>query len=133
MTISYLSIIIAALSTVVIAFLWYHPRVFGTQFMREVNLSPSQMETGKRRMMLYVFFSFLASIVAAYIMNYFAIAWGIFDWISALQLGITAWLGFTAVPMLGMVFWEMKSLKYYLIVSGYWLVSFIVMAQILLY
>jgi hypothetical protein len=69
--------------------------------------------------------------VAAYVMSYFGIAWDVFDWIGAVELGFWCWLGFAAVPMLGMVLWEMKPFKQYAIISGFWLVSFIAMAVIL--
>ena len=57
--------------------------------------------------------------------------WGVFDWIGAVELGFWCWIGFTAPTMLGMVLWEGKPVKYYAIVSGFWLVSFVAMAVVL--
>jgi hypothetical protein len=133
MLISLWPIVIAALSSVIIAFVWFHPKVFGASFMREVNLTPEQQEKGKRRMFLYVFFAFLASLVMAYVMSYFLLAWGVYDWIGALELGFWCWVGFIAPPMLGSVLWEMRSIRHYVVVAGYWLLTSIVMAQVLLF
>jgi hypothetical protein len=69
--------------------------------------------------------------LVAYVMNHFGIAWGVFDWIGAVELAFWCWLGFVAPTMLGMVLWEMKPIKYYAMVAGYWLVAFIMMAVIL--
>lgn len=77
--------------------------------------------------------AFLASVVAAYVMSYFARAWGVYDWVGAIELGFWCWLGFAAPPMLGMVLWEMRSVRSYLSVALFWLLAFIVMALILVY
>lgn len=124
-------ILVAAIASVIIAFIWFSPKVFGTVWMRMLNLTPQQMEAGKKRMPLMAFVAFLASIVAAYVLNYFGIAWGVFDWIGGVELGIWVWIGFVAPPMLGMVLWEGKKLRYYFITAGYWLVTFVVMSVIL--
>ena len=121
----------AGIANVILGFIWYNPRVFGTYWMSQVAMSPERMERGKKKMPLMAFIAFLASMVAAYVMNYFGIAWGVFDWIGAIELGFWSWLGFVAPTMLGTVLWEGKPFKYYAIVSGYWLVSFIVMAIVL--
>lgn len=101
--------------------------------MRMANITPEMAERGKKRMPLMAFFGLLAAMVAAYVMNYFGIAWGVYDWVGAVELGFWCWLGFAAPPMLGMVLWEQKPLKAYLIVSLYWLVAFIAMAIVLLF
>jgi hypothetical protein len=121
----------AAAVSVALAFAWYHEKAFGATFMRSVNLTPEQSARGRRRMPLNVLLAFLASVVAAYVLNYFGIAWGVYDWVGAVELGIWVWLGFAAPPMLGMVLWEQKPLRYYFVVAGYWLLAFIAMALVL--
>ncbi len=83
-------------------------------------------------MPMMAFFGLLASMLTAYVMNYFGIAWGVFDVIGAIELGFWCWIGFVATTMLSTVLWEQKSFKLYLINAGYSLVSFIAMATILL-
>lgn len=128
---SFISVLVAAIVSVAIAFLWYHEKVFGTTFMRYMNLTPEQSARGKKRMLLSTLFAFLSSVVAAYVLFYFGRAWMVSDWVGAVELGIWVWLGFVAPPMLGMVLWEMKPIRYYAIVAGYWLVAFVAMAVVL--
>ena len=131
--VTFFPILAAGVVSVLIGWIWYHPRVFGSVWMRMCNITPEMAEAGKKRMPQTVVVALLASMIVAYVMNYFGIAWGVYDWIGALQLGFWTWAGFTAPPMLGMVLWEQKPMRYYLIVSLYWLVSFMAMAVILLF
>lgn len=129
--VTFLPILFAGVVSVVIGFVWYHPKVFGSAWVRLTNLSPEAVEKGKKRMPLMAFFGLLASMLVAYVMNYFGIAWGVYDVIGAIELGFWLWAGFIAPTMLGIVLWEQKSFKLYLVNSLYWLVSFIAMAIIL--
>lgn len=124
-----LPILIAAIVNVVLGMIWYNPKVFGTTWMTLGGHQPT--EHGKKMMPLMAFLGFLAAMVIAYVMNHFGIAWGVFDWIGAVELGFWCWLGFTAPTMLGVVLWEGKPFKYYAITAGFWLVSFITMGIIL--
>ncbi len=126
-------ILAAALSSVIIGFIWYHPKVLGTSWMRMSGIPADAAEKGKKRMPVMASFAFLASIVAAYVMSYFSLAWGVFDWIGAIELGFWCWAGFVMPTMLGSVLWESKPFKLYAINAGFWLVTFIVMAFILLF
>lgn len=128
-----LSIFSAGVVSLVIGFVWYHPSVFGGAWTRMTNLSPEAVEKGKRRMPLMAFFGLLASMLAAYVMGYFGMAWSVFDVIGAIELGFWCWVGFVVPTMLGTVLWEQKSFKLYLINASYWLVSFIAMAVVLLF
>ena len=129
--VTFLPILVCGIASVILGMVWYSPRIFGTSWMAHISMTPEMAEKGKKRMPLNAFIAFLAAMVVAYVMNYFGIAWGVFDWIGAVELGFWLWVGFVAPTMLGMVLWEMKPIKYYAIVAGYWLVSFIMMAVIL--
>ena len=129
--VTFLPILVAGIANVILGMIWYNPRVFGSAWMAGMTMTPEMAEKGKKRMPLMALISFLAAMVVAYVMNYFGIAWGVFDWIGAVELGFWCWVGFVAPTMLGMVLWEMKPVKYYAIVSGFWLVSFIMIAVIL--
>jgi hypothetical protein len=91
------------------------------------------VERGKKHMWLMAVLGLLASMLAAYVMSYFGIAWQVYDWVGAVNLGLWCWVGFAAPVMLGQVLWEQKPVRLYLINACYWLVSFVVMALILLY
>ena len=126
--VTFFPILVAGIVAMVIAFGWYHPRVFGSAWMRMVGITPEMAERGKKRMPIAVVFAVLGSMLAAYVMNHFGAAWGVFDIIGAIELGFWSWVGFVAPTMLGIVLWEQKSFKLYLINVLYWLVAFVAMA-----
>jgi hypothetical protein len=128
-----IAVFISGVAAVLIGYVWYHPRVFGSAWMRMSNITPEMAERGKKRMPLMGFIGLLAAMLAAYVMSYVGAAWGFYEWTGALQLGFWCWAGFTAPPMLGMVLWEQKPVRLYLINALYWLVTFVVMAQIVVF
>ncbi len=131
--VNFLTVLLAGMASMLIAFGWYHPRVFGSAWMRMVGITPEMAERGKKRMPLTAAVGLLSTMVIAYVMSYFGIAWGVFDVIGALELGFWCWVGFVGPILLGSVLWEQKPFALYLINAFYWLVSFIVMAIILLF
>lgn len=128
----YVPILAAGIVSVIIGFVWYHPSVFGSAWMRMTGITPEMAERAKKRMPLMMILGLLASLLVAYVMSYFALAWGVFDWIGAVELGFWCWAGFIAPTMLGSVLWDMKPFKLYLINAGFWLVSCVSMALVLL-
>ena len=131
--VTFLPILAAGIAAAIIGWIWYHPRVFGGVWMRLSGITPEMIERNKSRMPIYAFVALLAAMLVAYVMNFFGIAWNVTDASGAAELGFWCWAGFAAPPMLGMVLWEGKALRTYAIVAGYWLVTFIVIAEILLY
>ncbi len=100
--------------------------------MRLANVTPEMAERGKKMMPLSVVISLCGSMLIAYVMNYVGIAFHIFDWVGAVfELALWCWLGFVVPTSLGTVLWEQRPFKLYLINTLYWLVTFIVMALIL--
>src|SRR4051812_1160738 len=109
--VSFFPILAAGIASVLIGWTWYHPKVFGAMWMRMCNITPEMAERAKKRMPLTALVALLASMIVAYVMNYFGIAWGVYDVPGALQLGFWTWAGFTAPTMLGMVLWEQKPIS----------------------
>lgn len=125
-------IVTAGLASVIIGWIWYHPRVFGATWMRLANVTPEMAERGKKMMPLSVVLSLCGSMLVAYVMNYIGIAFHIYDWVGAVfELALWSWLGFVVPTSLGMVLWEQRPLKLYFINVFYWLVTLIAMALIL--
>ena len=124
-------ILAAGIAATLLGWVWYHPKVFGTHWMRMSNITPEMAEAGKRRMPLMALVGLLAAMLVAYVMSYFGVAWGVYDFIGAIELGFWSWIGFVAPTMLGSVLWDQKPFRLYLINTLYWLVALIVMAIIL--
>lgn len=128
--IALLPVIVAAVVNVAIGFAWYHPSVFGTMWMNWSGVRPN-MEEAKKKMPVSVGAAFLASVLTAYVLNHFGIAWGVFDAVAAFELGFWTWAGFVAPVMLGIVLWEGKPIKLYVLNIAYWLVALVAMSEVL--
>ncbi|MCR4281000.1 MAG: DUF1761 domain-containing protein [Candidatus Kaiserbacteria bacterium] len=126
-----LRIFFAGLASVVIGIFWYHPRVLGTLWMRYSGITPETVERGKGRMHLMTILALLASMFAAYVLNIFGIAGGVFDITGAVKLAVLAWAGFVAPALLGSIIWEQKPVAYDIINSLFWLVALVAMSVVL--
>jgi len=131
--VTFFPVLAAAVASVLIGWVWFNPNVFGSAWMRMTGITPEMAEKGKKRMPMMALAGLIATMLIAYVMNYFGIAWGVYDWIGAVQLGFWCWVGFVAPTMLGIVLWDQKPFTLYLINASFWLVSFIVMALTLLF
>lgn len=121
----------AGVAAIVIAYVWYHKSVFGGPFMQMLNLSPEATERAIKRMPLMTLLALLSAMLAAYVMTFVFAAFQVYTIVGALDAALWLWVGFAAVPMLGMYLWEGKPFRYFLIVAGYWLVAFLTMGVIL--
>jgi len=130
--VSFLPILAAGIASVLVSWAWYSPMLFGRVWMRLENFTPEMVERAKGRALLMAAVGLLASMLVAWVMSYVGILLGVYDWLGAVELGFWCWLGFAAPPMLGMVLWEQKPVRLYLIIALNWLVAFIVMALILM-
>ena len=130
--VSALPIVLAGVANMVLGFIWYNPKVFGDSWMAMAGLSKDKMEAGARMMPVMSLIALFFAIVMAYVMSHFAIAWGVWDWIGAIELAFWLWIGFVVPPMLGVVLWEGKSVKLFAINAGFWLLGLSMMGVILI-
>src|SRR3989344_5330110 len=125
-------IVAAGIASVLIGWVWYHPRVFGTTWMRLANITPEMAERGKKMMPFHALVGLIASMLIAYVMNYVGIAFQIYDWVGAVfELALWCWLGFIVPTSLGTILSEQRPFQLYLINTLYWLLTLIPMALIL--
>lgn len=127
------AIVASGFVAVLLGMIWYHPKIFGSAWARLSGITPEMQERAKKRMPLMAIFGFIAALIVAYVMTYVSAAWGFYNWIGGLQLGFWCWAGFVAPTMLGMVLWEMKPFRLYLINALYWLLTLIIMAQFIVF
>jgi hypothetical protein len=126
-----LAILLAGLSNVILGMVWYNPSVFGSAWMRMSNITPDQAEKGKKRMPLMALSGFVAAMFMAWVLSIVQAAFGVYDIISALDVGFWIWAGFVAPVLLGSVLWETKPFTLYLINATYWLLALLSMSAIL--
>ena len=156
MEMNFLALLVAAFSTLVVGFIWYNPKVFGTIWMKESGTTEEKMKGGN---MLIIFSaSFLYAFLISVILQYFTIhqtgALGMVggdasiakpsyvafmaDYGVAFRTfkhgalhGFMAGL-FLALPIIGTnALFERKSFKYTLVNGGFWIVCFMIMGGII--
>lgn len=153
-----IAVVVAALSTFVVGFIWYNPKVFGTIWMQESGMTEEKAKKGN---MLKIFgLTFIYSLIIAFLVAPMVIH----------QMGALAMIGgpaklSEALPsyqnfmndyqdafrtfkhgalhgfMMGLLFvlpiiainglFEQKSWKYMLVTGGYWVISLTIMGAII--
>lgn len=130
--ISFWAVLVAAVVSFVIGFVWYHPKVFGTQWMGLVGMTPESMSEAQKGMGGRMVAAFVAQLVLAYILGYFLIAMkATGSFAGGAEVAAWLWLGFVATVGLGVVLWERKPIQLFLINSIHWLVAMVVAGGIL--
>lgn len=156
MEINVLSLFLAALSTLVVGFIWYNPKVFGTIWMKESGTSEEKMK-GANMLVIFVMavvYAFLISFILQYLVihqysafaatidipnvdpsvyeNYVNVYGKTYQTFKhgALHGFMTGLL--LALPLIGTnALFERRSFKYTLITGGFWIVCFTIMGGII--
>jgi hypothetical protein len=153
-----LAVLVAALSSFVVGFIWYNPKVFGTIWMKEAGFTQEQSEKGN---MLKIFgLTFVYSLMLAFIMptivihqmgafsmvggprfvdaakpSYFAFMADYGDAFRTFKHGaLHGFIAgiFIALPVISINgLFEQKSWKYMAIQAGYWIVIMTIMGAII--
>ncbi|MDU8884688.1 DUF1761 domain-containing protein [Yeosuana sp. MJ-SS3] len=155
MEINFLALIAAAVSALVVGFVWYNPKVFGTAWMKAADMTEEKMKGANmgKIFALALFFAFLLAFALQFITIHQTGALGMVggdlstakpsfqafmdDYGTAYRTfkhgalhGVIAGI-FIALPIIGTnALFERKGAKYIFINSGYWIVTLSVMGAI---
>jgi hypothetical protein len=132
--INFWAVLVCAIATMVIGFIWYSPMLFATPWMRLMGIDPTDKaklaELQKGAGKIYAL-SFVASIVSAVVLAKIIVVTSVITIPYGMKVGFAVWLGFvTTVQLTGALFSKQPS-KLYLINTGYQLVCFLAMGAIL--
>lgn len=156
MEINFLALFVAALSTLVIGFVWYHPKVFGTIWMKESGLTEEKLKGGNMLLifgtsLLYAFFiSFVIQMLTIHQYGALGMIGGdpsiakpsyeafMADYGNTFRTfkhgalhGFITGL-FFALPIIGTnALYERRSFKYALVTGGFWIVCLTIMGGII--
>ena len=129
-----LAVLVAAISTMVVGFVWYSPILFAKPWMREMGYDPNDknkvLEMQKSAGPAYLG-SFVASLVSAFVLALFLHQMRAQSLELGLLVGAHVWLGFVATVQLTGVLFMKQSMKLFAINTGYQLVCYLVMGAIL--
>ena len=130
-SVNYLAVLAAAIASMVIGFIWYGP-LFGKQYMALMNFDNKKMQEMKKKGMSKTYaLAFLTSLIMGYVLAHFVDYVQASTIADAAVLGFWLWIGFFATTQLGVVLWEGKPVKLYIINTLHYLVTLVVMSAIL--
>ena len=149
------AIVLAALSAMVVGFVWYNPKVFGTAWMHAAGMTEAQLKTGNMfkifgLALLFAFMlAFIMPAIVVHQMGVYSLTQGelgiLPEYDAFLNVygdafrtfkhgvfhGIFAGI-FIALPILGTnALFEHKSAKYIFINAGYWIITLGIMGGII--
>jgi hypothetical protein len=132
--INFWAVLVSAIVTLVIGFLWYSPLLFAGPWMRLMGIDGhdkiqmAEMRKGAGR--LYAL-SFIASLVSAVVLAKIINVTSVISIPYGMKIGFAIWLGFvTTVQLTGALFSKQPA-KLYLINTGYQLACYLAMGAIL--
>lgn len=96
--INYIAVLVAAVVSMVVGFVYYHPMVVGKAWMKEKGLTPEKLKTEQAQMAKFYALSFVLAIITAYILAHvFAFSKNFYNY-DDVQTGLTTaffiWVGF---------------------------------------
>ena len=134
MNVNLWSVLVAAIATMVVGFLWYSPMLFARSWMVEMGYDPEDkartQEMQKSAGKSYAI-SFAASLVSAFILGKIINLATIDSALYGIKAGFAVWLGFVTTVQLTAKLFGNQSTKLYLINTGYQLVCYLAMGAIL--
>lgn len=133
-SVNYVAVVLAALSTMVVGSLWYTPKVFGNAWMRLAKLNKKELEKlGFMPIVITLVVSFITAFVLAHFTSlafeFYKSEYSFLE--TALLTGAWAWLGFTAARFITHDSFEGRRKKLTLLNVSHELVTFLVMALII--
>jgi len=156
MNVNFLALLLAALSALVVGFIWYNPKVFGNIWMKEIGMKEEDMKGGNMFKMLASTFiyAFLVSFVLQMVVIHQFGALGMVGGDPAKALpSYNAFMAdygnafrtfkhgalhgfmtglFMIFPVIGTsALYERRSFKYVMITAGFWIVCFMIMGGII--
>lgn len=134
MKLNVLAIVVSAVATMVLGFLWYSPMLFARPWMIAMGLNPDDKEAiakmQKSAGPMYGM-SMMASLLTAAVLAKLFVAMGVGDVLYGLKIAFAVWLGFVMTVQLTNNLFSMKPFKLFLINTGYQLVCYLAIGAIL--
>lgn len=129
---NYLAVFVSAIAVMVLGALWYGP-LFGRLWMQLSGITNKEIDDSNKSNLVWILYliNFISIFVTAYVTAHFIYFVGADTLKEGLQTGFWIWLGFIATFSLGMVIWEAKPFKLYILTNTYHLISFLMVGSIL--
>ena len=129
-----LPVLVAAIATMVIGFLWYSPLLFARPWMVAMGYDPNdkaKMDAMRKSAGKSYAIAFLASLVSAFVLAKVIDLTTVNTALYGMKVAFAIWLGFVTTVQLTAKLFENKPTKLYLINTGYQLVCYLAMGAII--
>lgn len=134
MEVNLLAVLVAALSTMVVGFLWYSPLLFARPWMVLMGYDPedkSRLEEMRKGAGKSYAISFVASLLSALVLGKIVDITSVNTVLYGMKIGFAMRLGFVTTVQLTSVLFAKQPFKLYAINTGYQLVCYLAMGAIL--
>jgi hypothetical protein len=134
MGVNLLPVLVAAIATMVVGFLWYSPLLFAKPWMLLMGYDPNDktaLEKMQKSAGKSYGISFLASLVSAFVLAKIILVFTVNSALYGMKVGFAVWLGFVATVQLTDVLFARRPAKLYLINTGYQMICYLAMGAIL--
>ncbi len=130
--VNYFAVLLAAIVSMVVGFLWYSPFLLGKPWMKEMGYTPDSIKKAQKEMGKLYALSFIVALITAYVlshvmtlsMNFFQTS----ELSTALNTAFWMWLGFVMPVQVTNTIFSDKNWKLFGINTGHQLTSLVVMA-----
>jgi hypothetical protein len=129
--VSVVAVVLAAVASMGIGFLWYSGGLFGKTWMKLSGISEEKAAECKSKMGGTFALAFVTSLIMAFAAAVLESKIGIGTPKGALFLALVLWGGFVATVEFGKVLWDKKPLGLFIINAGHYLIAIVVMVQII--
>ena len=128
------SVLVAAVATMILGFLWYSPLLFAKPWTVAMGYDPNDKakmdEMRKGAGKLYGI-TFVASLISAFVLAKIIDVTTVNSALYGMKIGFAVWLGFVTTVQLTSTLFKKRPIKLYLIDTGYQLVCYLAMGAIL--
>lgn len=126
-----LPVFAAGLVPFIVGSFWYHPRIFGTYWIRMKRVTPDMAERSSRLALHSSAIMIIGGVFAAFMLSHVLYALRVESYAIAVATGFGIWLGFVLPSSINRVLWDHMPLTLYAVETGQWLVSLCIMATVL--
>ena len=134
-TVNYLAVLIAAVASMALGFLWYSPMLLGKPWMKLKGYTEEGLKSAQKQMGPLYGVSFFVALITAYVLSHVMALSTNFYHYPAVQTGLTSgfwmWLGFVMPVQVTAAIFGDKNWKLLGLDTGYQLVSLLAMGVVL--